>query len=70
MLGDVVQSAIYQRIMCSEEALQESFSQLPHFDLVAKDLVMKLLMDMPGLRLGMLRGGVEDIWTHPFLSGM
>jgi serine/threonine protein kinase len=64
-----LQSAIYQRIMCSEEALQEAFSQQPYFDPVAKDLVLKLLMDMPGLRLGMLRNGVDDVWNHPFLSG-
>ena len=63
------QSAIYQRIMASEEALEEAFSQLSHFDSCAKDLIMKLLVDMPGVRYGMLRNGEDDIWNHPFLSG-
>ncbi|CAE7559122.1 Pka-C3, partial [Symbiodinium microadriaticum] len=61
-------SAVYQRIMCSSESLQECFSHFSHFDPVAKDLILKLLVDMPGLRVGMLRNGVEDIWRHPFLS--
>ena len=56
--------------MCSEKSLEEAFSQLSHFDPVAKDLILKLLVDMPGLRLGMLRNGNDDIWRHPFLAGI
>lgn len=38
-------------------------------DTRAKDMIVNLLKFMPGLRLGMLRNGINDIWNHPFLTG-
>ena len=32
----------------------------------AKDLILKLLVENPGMRIGMLRGGISDVWVHPF----
>ncbi len=52
--------------MNSEENLNSAFK--PGFDPVAKDLITKLLVKNPMMRLGMFRNGMRDIWTHPFFS--
>ena len=31
-----------------------------------KDLILKLLVENPGMRIGMLRQGISDVWKHPF----
>lgn len=57
---------IYQKIIHSEETLKECFKQ--QFDPYAKSLILQLLSNTPGLRIGMLRNGVDDVWNHPFLA--
>jgi hypothetical protein len=42
----------------------------PSFPPNAKSLIQKLVVNNSQLRLGMLRNGVDDIWTHPFFSGI
>jgi hypothetical protein len=58
---------VYQKIIHSDETLKECFK--PQFDLTAKSLILQLLSHTPGLRIGMLRNGLEDVWGHPFMLG-
>ncbi len=51
--------------MESEARLELAFST--GFDSDAKDLICKLLVENPNMRIGMLRDGAADIWSHPFL---
>ena len=59
---------IYQNIIDSQEMLKVQFAEKPDFDPDAKDFISKLLVDNPGVRLGMLRNAEADIWTHPFIT--
>ena len=38
------------------------------FDAEAKNLIKRLLVPNPHMRLGMLRLGLADIWAHPFIT--
>ena len=59
---------IYQNIMESSEVLQMAFPK--DFNADAKDLILKLLVPNPHMRLGMLRNGVSEIWEHAFFKGL
>jgi cGMP-dependent protein kinase len=59
---------IYQNIMESQDLLKIAFAK--DFDKEAKDLILKLLVPNPHMRLGMLRNGPSDIWDHPFFSNL
>jgi serine/threonine protein kinase len=61
------QAGVYQKIIHSDETLKECFK--PQFDPTAKSLILQLLSHTPGLRIGMLRNGLEDVWKHPFMIG-
>jgi serine/threonine protein kinase len=60
-------SGIYQRIIKSQEILPRSFK--PGFPPSAKLAITRLLVNMPSLRIGMLRNGFDDIWSQPFFIG-
>lgn len=60
-------AGVYQKIIHSDETLKECFK--PQFDPTAKSLILQLLSHTPGLRIGMLRNGLEDVWKHPFMIG-
>jgi len=57
---------IYQNVMESEEELRVAFAK--DFDPEAKDLIKRLLVPNPHMRLGMLRLGLADVWAHPFIA--
>jgi protein kinase A len=57
---------IYQHIMDSDEVLRLAFTK--SFDPDARDLIHRLLVPNPHMRLGMLRDGLADLWAHPFLT--
>ena len=57
---------IYQNVMESAEELRVAFAK--DFDPEAKDLIKRLLVPNPHMRLGMLRLGLADLWAHPFIS--
>lgn len=63
-------AGVYVKIVNPEETLQHSFESIgnKHFEPSAKDLILKLLAPNPGLRIGMRRGEVEEVWAHPFLA--
>mmetsp|Transcript_10782 Transcript_10782/g.16396 ORF Transcript_10782/g.16396 Transcript_10782/m.16396 type:complete len:1178 (-) Transcript_10782:165-3698(-) len=61
-------SGVYRKILRCSETLETAFSS--QFDASAKSLITQLLNEVPGLRIGMLRNGVDDVWTHSFLSGI
>lgn len=43
-----------------ETAFPKSFSP------ECKDIILKLLVENPGMRIGMLRNGISDVWGHPY----
>ena len=57
---------IYQNIVDSDELLKVAFSK--HFDPDARDLIQRLLIPNPHMRLGMLREGIKDVWAHRFFT--
>ena len=57
---------VYQNVMNSNEELNVAFTK--DFDADAKDLIRRLLVPNPHMRLGMLRQGLADVWAHPFIS--
>ena len=59
---------IYQNIIDSSEMLKVQFASKPDFNPDAKNFIEKLLTENPGVRLGMLRNGDADIWSHPFIA--
>lgn len=59
---------IYQNIMESGEVLKIAFPK--DFNSDAKDLILKLLVPNPHMRLGMLRNGVSEIWENPFFKSL
>jgi protein kinase X len=59
---------IYQNIMESKEVLSVAFTQ--GFNSDARDLIKKLLVPNPHMRLGMLRNGLGDVWAHPFFKDL
>eukprot|EP00941_MAST-03F_sp_MAST-3F-sp1_P000653 g653.t1 len=61
------QMRLFSNIVHSDKSLyfEQSFQGKP-----AEDLVRKLLTDNACLRLGMLRGGVEDVKSHVFFEGV
>jgi serine/threonine protein kinase len=64
--ADPDQSKIFMKIVHSQRCLQ-----IPHgFPRDCKDLILKLLNANPTLRLGMLRGGIEDIKNHRWFGGI
>lgn len=58
---------IYQNIVEAREMLKTSFPL--GFSADARDLICKLLTDIPFMRLGMRRNGIADVWAHPFFRG-
>jgi cGMP-dependent protein kinase 1 len=68
-------AGIYQRVLASGEHLPTAFK--PTFDQeesgrggIARDIVTQLLNSNPAIRLGMLRNGTNDLWSHQFFKGM
>nr|CCA14945.1 conserved unknown protein putative [Albugo laibachii Nc14] len=59
------QSKMFEKILQGRDFV--SFP--PNFDEDAKDLVLGLLEPNPGLRLGSLAGGMQDVIRHPFFAG-
>ena len=60
-------AGVYQRILASREYLTNAFSA--GFDRVEnlhamRDLIILLLNSNPAKRLGMLRNGSDDVWSH------
>ena len=65
---------IYQRILASGEYLSQAFDAgfVESDDgkgALVKDLIMLLLNSNPATRLGMLRNGTNDIWSHSAFRG-
>ena len=50
--------------MNAPSVLEISFAK--GFPPEGKDLILKLLVENPGMRIGMLRQGINDVWKHPF----
>lgn len=59
------QSRIFEKILLGREHIIFPSS----FDKDAKDLVLGLLEPNPGLRLGSLAGGMQDVMKHSFFTG-
>jgi serine/threonine protein kinase len=62
------QAMVYQKIVESEENLIFIFNN-SSFDSVSKHLLGNLLINNPNTRIGMLRNGCEDIWSHNLMKG-
>lgn len=52
--------------MNAPNVLEISFARW--FPPEGKDLIQKLLVENPGMRIGMLRQGITDVWKHPFFK--
>jgi len=52
--------------MNAPSVLEISFAKW--FPADGKDLILKLLVENPGMRIGMLRQGITDVWKHPFFK--
>eukprot|EP00949_MAST-11_sp_MAST-11-sp1_P001031 g1031.t1 len=63
--ADPRQPKIFEKIIHSKRNLQYPRG----FDSVSKDIINKLLEPNVSLRLGMLRGGAEDVMTHQWFGG-
>lgn len=49
--------------MESHDKLETAFPK--GFSPEARDMIKKLLVENPGMRIGMLRNGISDVWKHP-----
>jgi len=58
------QAFVYKFIMQSKDVLETAFPK--SFSPECRDLVLKLLVENPGMRIGMLRNGISDVWGHPY----
>jgi tRNA A-37 threonylcarbamoyl transferase component Bud32 len=59
---------VYQNIIESKEVLKKLLKN--GFDEKSKDLILKLFIENPNMRLGMLRNGIDDILKHPYFGGV
>jgi hypothetical protein len=57
----------YQQILDSSVLLPPLLTN-PHMDGSSRALFGGLLQMNPNMRLGMLRNGIDDLWTHPFFK--
>lgn len=61
-------SGIYRNIMVAPEKLKTAFKS--GFPADARAIILKLLVDNPAMRIGMLRNGFDDIWDMPYYKGL
>jgi serine/threonine protein kinase len=63
-------AGVYVKIVNPEETLMHSFETVGgnSFDPTAKDLILKLLVSNPGMRIGMRSEESDEVWAHPFLE--
>jgi cGMP-dependent protein kinase 1 len=66
--ADPHQSRIFKKIVNSSRLLPHMFAK--GFPAKAKDLIEDLLRPKPAMRLGMQKGGPQDIFNHPWFAGI
>ena len=60
----LTQAFVYKFIMHSNQVLETAFPK--SFSPECRDIILKLLVENPGMRIGMLRNGISDVWGHPY----